>query len=86
MSGKMSVGVRSAASGPKIRISSASTTNVYGRLSAMRTSAIINQAFLSQEAAGPACPTAGPFALIYPNRGEIANAGRIPPSIPCYPP
>ena len=28
MSGKMSIGVRSAASGPTIRISSASTTNV----------------------------------------------------------
>ena len=39
MSGKMSVGVRSAASGPMIRRSSASTTKVYGRLSAIRTSA-----------------------------------------------
>src|SRR5258708_26740556 len=46
MSGKMSVGVRSAASGPMIRRSSASTTKVYGRLSAIRTSAIMNQAFL----------------------------------------
>ena len=45
MSGKMSVGVRSAASGPMIRSSSASTTKVYGRLSAIRTSAIISQVF-----------------------------------------
>ena len=37
ISGKISVGVRSAASGPMIRIRSASTTNVYGRSSAMRT-------------------------------------------------
>ena len=46
MSGKMSVGVRSAASGPMIISSSANTTKVYGRLSAMRTSAIIPQQFL----------------------------------------
>src|SRR5665213_1690084 len=45
ISGKMSVGVRSAASGPIISRSSASTTNVYGRLSAILASAIINQAF-----------------------------------------
>ena len=37
MSGKMSVGVRNAASGPMMSSSSASTTNVYGRCSAMRT-------------------------------------------------
>src|SRR5258708_9126452 len=37
MLGKMSVGVRAIVSGPTIRISRASTTNVYGRLSAMRT-------------------------------------------------
>ena len=37
MLGKMSVGVRTIASGPRIRISSASTTNVYGRFSATRT-------------------------------------------------
>src|SRR5580704_6687828 len=37
MSGKMSTGVRSAESGPTIRISNASTTKVYGRRSAMRT-------------------------------------------------
>ena len=37
MFGKMSVGVRAIVSGPTIRISSASTTNVYGRLSATRT-------------------------------------------------
>jgi SlyX protein len=41
ISGKMSVGVRSAASGPTMRISSASTTKVYGRVSAMRTRLII---------------------------------------------
>src|ERR1700687_4737138 len=43
ISGKMSVGVRKAASGPIINRSSASTTKVYGRLSAMRTSAIIKR-------------------------------------------
>src|SRR5262249_30305780 len=37
MSGKMSVGVRSAVSGPMMSSSSASTTNVYGRRSATRT-------------------------------------------------
>ena len=37
MFGKMSVGVRAIASGPTIRMSSASTTNVYGRRSAIRT-------------------------------------------------
>src|SRR6201996_6983792 len=45
MSGKISVGVRSAARGPRISSRSASTTNVYGRLSAIRTSAIISQVF-----------------------------------------
>src|SRR4029077_1024401 len=39
ISGKMSVGVRSQDSVPAIRISSASTTNVYGRRSAIRTRA-----------------------------------------------
>src|SRR3984957_5642300 len=48
MSGKISVGVRSAASGPTIRRSSASTTNVYGRLKAIRTRAVIERAFLGQ--------------------------------------
>src|ERR1700722_20491566 len=48
ISGKMSVGERSAASGPMIRRSSASTTNVYGRLKAIRTSAVIDRAFLDQ--------------------------------------
>src|ERR1700750_1113681 len=37
MLGKMSVGVLSAASGPTIRISNASTTKVYGRCKATRT-------------------------------------------------
>ena len=41
MSGKMSTGVRSAASGPMIRMARARTTNVYGRRNAMRTSAIM---------------------------------------------
>ncbi|MGY4569002.1 hypothetical protein ACVWY5_002072 [Bradyrhizobium sp. USDA 3256] len=45
MSGKMSVGVRNAASGPIINSRIASTTKVYGRLSAIRTSAIIKEAF-----------------------------------------
>jgi hypothetical protein len=31
-----------------IRISNASTTNVYGRLRAMRTNAVIERAFLAQ--------------------------------------
>src|SRR5882724_7885277 len=48
MSGKISVGVRNAASGPRIRRSSASTTNVYGRLSAIRTNAVIERAFLDE--------------------------------------
>src|SRR6266850_6717986 len=42
MSGKMSVGVRSAASGPIINRSSASTTKVYGRLRAILTRAFIS--------------------------------------------
>src|SRR5690606_21451564 len=37
ISGKMSVGVRSAANGPKISSSNAITTKVYGRCSAVRT-------------------------------------------------
>ena len=48
ISGKMSVGVRSAASGPMISRRSASTTKVYGRLSAMRTSAIMKRAVPGQ--------------------------------------
>src|ERR1700749_396581 len=48
ISGKMSVGVRSAASGPMISSSSASTTKVYGRLSAMRTKAVMERVFLAQ--------------------------------------
>jgi hypothetical protein len=43
MSGNMSTGVRNAASGPTIKITSASTTKVYGRRNAMRTRAIIRQ-------------------------------------------
>src|SRR4051794_28456008 len=41
MFGKMSVGVRKADAVPKIRISSAMTTNVYGRRKASRTIPII---------------------------------------------
>src|SRR6267143_2071626 len=41
MFGKMSVGVRSADAVPKIRISTAMTTNVYGRRKASRTIPII---------------------------------------------
>jgi hypothetical protein len=41
MSGKMSVGVRSAASGPMAKRSSASTTKVYGRLRPILTRAFI---------------------------------------------
>src|SRR5712664_4323187 len=75
MSGKISVGVRSAASGPIISRSSASTTKVYGRLSAIRTSAIINRAFLGPaKARGLADQKANSFALIYPNRDKKANA------------
>ena len=48
----MSVGVRSAASGPMISSSSASTTNVYGRLSAIRTSEIMKVAFPGGPEAG----------------------------------
>src|ERR1700680_2140560 len=48
MSGKISVGVRSAARGPRIASSNASTTNVYGRLRAIRTIAVIEQVFLYQ--------------------------------------
>ena len=42
MFGKMSVGVRTAAVTPKMTISIAITTNVYGLLSAMRTMASID--------------------------------------------
>jgi hypothetical protein len=57
--------------------SSASTTKVYGRLRAMRTSAIIKRLFLQvlRKAAGLR-PAANPPALIYPNWREIANARR----------
>src|SRR6201990_618276 len=41
MFGKMSVGVRSADTVPKIRVSTAMTTNVYGRRKASRTIPII---------------------------------------------
>ena len=41
MFGKMSVGVRTAAATPKMTISIAITTNVYGLLSAIRTIASI---------------------------------------------
>src|ERR1700722_4198752 len=72
ISGKMSVGVRSVASGPIINSSSASTTKVYGRLSAIRTSAIIKRAFPRE--AGIGLPEGQFVALIYPNRGKKANA------------
>src|SRR5229473_1375556 len=76
ISGKMSVGVRSAASGPIIRRSSASTTKVYGRLSAIRTSAIINRAFLGRR---ELAPQKGQFVgLIYPNRYKKANIHHAP--------
>src|SRR5258708_27531893 len=71
ISGKMSVGVRSAASGPIIRRSSASTTKVYGRLSAIRTRAIINRAFLGRR---ELAPQKGQFVgLIYPKRDKKGN-------------
>ena len=41
ISGKISTGVREAASGPMMRSRSARTTNVYGRRNAMRTMAVI---------------------------------------------
>src|ERR1700722_19214972 len=44
MFGKISVGVRIAASGPMIKMSKARTMKVYGRCSAMRTMAIIGRA------------------------------------------
>src|SRR5260221_8785436 len=75
MSGKMSVGVRSAASGPMIRRSSASTTKVYGRLSAIRTSAIINQAFLGpRESAGIGTTTDQCIRIDLPEAGQKTNA------------
>src|SRR3569833_2052295 len=46
--GKMSVGVRMAASGPKIRIIRAMTMNVYGRSSATFTSQVMGRAFLEK--------------------------------------
>src|SRR6476619_3833991 len=45
MSGKMSVGVRSAARGPTIRSSNAMTTKVSGRVRAMRTSDTMRDRF-----------------------------------------
>src|SRR3954464_6066551 len=68
MSGKMSTGVRRAASGPMIRIVRASTTNVYGRRKAMRTSAIIRQAL----------PVEAGAALIQTNRTAKKAAGSGP--------
>jgi hypothetical protein len=65
ISGKMSVGVRSVASGPIINSSSASTTKVYGRLSAIRTNAIIKRAFPKKTRIGQ--PGGQFVALIYPN-------------------
>src|SRR6202000_2881664 len=75
ISGKMSVGVRSAASGPMIRSSSASTTKVYGRLSAIRTSAIISQVFPGPARRRGLAFQDGQFirGLIYPNPGKKAN-------------
>src|ERR1700676_2832698 len=76
MSGKMSVGVRSAANGPIIRRSSASTTKVYGRLRAIRTRAIINRAFLGRR---ELAPQKGQFVgLIYPKRYKKANIHHAP--------
>src|SRR6478609_4742273 len=46
--GKMSVGVRIAASGPKIRIIRAMTMKVYGRSSATLTSHVMGRAFLEK--------------------------------------
>src|ERR1700740_816333 len=69
----MSVGVRKAARGPRIRRSSASTTKVYGRLRAIRTSAVIKRAFLDR-AGELAIHRQKSLALIYPNCAGLANA------------
>src|ERR1700709_819629 len=66
ISGKMSVGVRIAARGPMIRMSNASTTNVYGRLRAILTMAFIG-GLLDQS------PNGGCIAIITVSR--IARVG-----------
>src|ERR1700688_4430326 len=83
ISGKMSVGVRSAASGPIISRSSASTTKVYGRLSAMRTSAIIKRG-APKKVEGPG--TALQKLIRWPRFTRTAansqRQARLPPSHP----
>src|SRR6266853_1088242 len=81
ISGKMSVGVRSAASGPMIRSSSARTTNVYGLLSAIRTNAIINEATPGKAVIGSLKGQSAPADLPESNRNANA-AGRRRPSRP----
>jgi hypothetical protein len=61
-----------------IRSSNASTTKVYGRLRAMRTSAIIKAAFLGQANRVLELAGAGHSpALMYPNSPENANIWRL---------
>src|SRR5689334_9377494 len=62
MSGKMSTGVRSAASGPTIRIVSASTINVYGRRNAMRTIPSMPRTLPSHETSLAPPPTCAPLS------------------------
>src|SRR5580704_8777671 len=83
ISGRMSVGVRSVASGPIINSSSASTTKVYGRLSAIRTNAIIKQAFPKQTEIGQ--PGGQFVALIYPNCGRKPTPATPSASLPRHP-
>ena len=63
MSGKMSTGVRKAASGPISMSSSANTTNVYGRRSAMRTIPIIVASSSPSTCVAQTVPAACPRGL-----------------------
>src|ERR1700753_433147 len=72
MSGKISTGVRMADNGPMIRSSSASTTKVYGRFRAIRTSSVMAQSFLDlvYRMIMMQCG-------IYPKCRQIANNGTV---------
>src|SRR5213595_422578 len=86
MFGKMSVGVRVIARGPTNRIATASTTNVYGLLSAIRTihiaenlRIILSDYFMTWRPAGLVCGMCVAmlsFAACAPDRGAQAAEGQ----------
>ncbi|OIQ76634.1 hypothetical protein GALL_416830 [mine drainage metagenome] len=81
MSGKISVGERSAARGPIIRMSMANTTKVYGRFRAIRTNQIIH--VLRQK--GAMNIKRHPGLLLSDARTDFQRCGSVAKSLWPYP-